>query len=195
MVTVKPSSEGHNLKPPIYIKGEKYPLSEHVVKNIKKILGFQAKQESRLSLSDRLIGKVAGFFGKSEFLYLQLLFFTLWALCTETAPELLPFGLPAFDAREMAVDITALLITTGVLIQQNRQNKIAEQRSHLILQMNLLTEQKIAKLIELVSELREDSSNISDCPERDKEVEIMQQATDPQVVLNILQDNLESLES
>ena len=195
MVTVKPSSDKHNLEQPVYINGEKYPLSEQVVKNIEKILGFQIKQESKLSSSERLIGKIAGFFGKSEFLYLQLLFFTFWALCTEIAPELLPLGLPEFNAQEMGVDIAALLITTGVLIQQNRQNKIAEQRSHLILQINLLTEQKIAKLIELVTELRKDSPEIGDCQERDREVEIMQQATDPQVVLNILQDNLESIES
>lgn len=57
----------------------------------------------------------------------------------------------------------------------------------------LLTEQKIAKLIELIEELREDSLSI--CDRQDLEAEIVQQATDPQVVLDILQDNLESTEA
>jgi uncharacterized membrane protein len=56
----------------------------------------------------------------------------------------------------MGIDIASLLIATGVLVQQNRQDKLSEQRSHLMLQINLLTEQKIAKLIELIEELRTD---------------------------------------
>ena len=93
----------------------------------------------------------------------------------------------------MGIDIASLLIATGVLVQQNRQDKLAEQRSHLTLQINLLTEQKIAKLIELMEELREDIPNIRD--RHDWEAQIMQEATDPQVVLNILQENLEQAEA
>ncbi len=176
----------------IYIDGKKYPLSEQVVKNIEAIIGFQAKQEQKLRLRDRLVERIAAFFGKSEFLYLQLLFFASWAICTHLAPQMLPLGMPAFDAESMGVDIAALLIATGVLVQQTRQDRLAEQRSHLTLQINLLTEQKIAKLIELIEELREDLPTIRD--RHDLEAEIMQQATDPQVVLDILQDNLESTE-
>ena len=176
----------------IYINGKKYPLSEQVVKNIEAIIGFQAKQEQKMPWRDRLVEKIAAFFGKSEFLYLQLFFFTSWVICTHLAPQLLPFGLPPFDVKEMGIDIAALLIATGVLVQQTRQDRLAEQRSHLTLQINLLTEQKIAKLIELVEELRADLPTIRD--RYDAEAEIMQQATDPQVVLDILQDNLESTE-
>ena len=178
----------------IYIDGEKYPLSEQVVKNIKTIIGFQAKQEEKLPIHDRFIEKIAAFFGKSEFLYLQLLFFISWSMCSHLAPQLLPFfGLPQFDLQEMGVDIAALLIATGVLVQQSRQDKLAEQRSHLNLQINLLTEQKIAKLIELIEELRTDLPNIRD--RHDWEAQIMKQATDPQIVLNILQENLEQAET
>lgn len=177
----------------IYIDGKKYPLSEQVIKNIEAIIGFQAKQEQNLPWRDRLVEKIAAFFGKSEFLYLQLFLFASWAICTHLAPQLLPFGLPRFDVKEMGVDIAALLIATGVLVQQTRQDRLAEQRSHLTLQINLLTEQKIAKLIELIEELREDLPNIRD--RHDMEAQIMQQATDPQVVLDILQENLESTEA
>lgn len=173
----------------IYINGEKYPLSEQVIKNIETIIKFQATQERKLPIRDRIIEKIAAFFGKSEFLYLQLLFFTSWGICSHLAPQLLPFGLPRFDIQEMGVDIAALLIATGVLVQQTRQDKLAEQRSHLTLQINLLTEQKIAKIIELMEELRSDLPGIRD--REDWEAQIMQQATDPQVVLDILQENIE----
>lgn len=141
----------------------------------------------------RIIEKITSFFSRAEFLYLQLLLIISWIFCTHLAPQLLPFGLPLFDVREMGVDVAALLFATGVLVQQSRQNKLAEQRSHLILQINLLTEQKIAKLIELVEELRKDLPDIQN--RDDLEAQIMQQATDPQIVLNILQDNLEQSET
>ncbi len=78
-------------------------------------------------------------------------------------------------------------------MQQSRQDKLAEQRSHLNLQINLLTEQKIAKLIQLIAELRTDLPTIRE--RHDWEAQIMQQATDPQVVLNILQENLAQSET
>ena len=55
----------------IYIDGKKYPLSDQVVKNIEAIIGFQAKQEQKLPLHARIIEKIASWFCKSEFLYLQ----------------------------------------------------------------------------------------------------------------------------
>ena len=177
----------------IYIDGKKYPLSEQVIRNIDTIIKFQTKQERKLPIHDRIIEKIAAFFGKSEFLYLQLLFFTSWGICSHIAPQLLPFGLPQFDLQEMGIDIASLLIATGVLVQQTRQDKLAEQRSHLILQINLLTEQKIAKIIELMEELRSDHPEIRD--REDWEAQIMQQATDPQIVLNILQENLEQADT
>jgi uncharacterized membrane protein len=55
-----------------------------------------------------------------------------------------------------------------------------------MLQINLLTEQKIAKLIALVEELRTDLPNVQN--RQDSEAEVMQQVTDPQVVMDILQE-------
>ena len=48
----------------------------------------------------------------------------------------------------------ALLLTVAVLIRQNRMAQLAEHRSHLDLQINLLTEQKVTKILQLVDELR-----------------------------------------
>lgn len=188
MASLKSFSNISSSAKSIKIDGKRYPLSELVIENIEKIIGFQAQQTKQLPWYDRPIEKIAAFFGKSEFLYLQLFFFISWGLCSHFAPAWLPFGLPKFDFQEMGIDIAALLIATGVLVQQTRQDKLAEQRSHLILQINLLTEQKIAKLIELLSELPELKDHY------DWETQVMQQATDPQVVLNILKENLERSE-
>ena len=80
----------------------------------------------------------------------------------------------------------ALLMTTVVLITQNRQAKLSERHMHLDLQVNLLTEQKTAKLIELLEELRRDLPNVRD--RRDAEAEVMQRAAEPLRVIAALEE-------
>lgn len=56
------------------------------------------------------------------------------------------------------------------------------------MQLSLLSEQKITKLIALVEELRRDLPNVRD--RIDLESEIMQQAANPQQVLEVLEEVL-----
>lgn len=175
----------------VYIRGEKYPLPQQVIDNIETVLGFQAKQEQQDPWHEKLLTKIAAVFGTSYFLYAQILFFAVWIVWSHaTGDATLPFDLPKYRVQDQFLDTAALLITTGVLIRQSRQEKLAEQRSHLMLQINLLTEQKTAKIIGLLEELRADLPTLHD--RYDWEARVMQQATDPQVVLNILKENLSS---
>ncbi|MHC5830273.1 MAG: DUF1003 domain-containing protein, partial [Nostoc sp.] len=69
-----------------------------------------------------------------------------------------------------------------------RQENFAEQRAQLMLQLNLLSEQKIAKIIALLEELRTDLPNVIN--RHDSEAELMREAADPIAVLEALQKNL-----
>lgn len=173
----------------VYVNGEQYPLPQQVVKNIETVIAFQTKQERQIPIHERILAKVAAFLGKPQFLYTQLIFFGSWWLYSKFLADAVSLPLIKFDLQEMGIDAASLLIATGVLIQQSRQDRIAEQRSHLSLQINLLTEQKIAKLIQLNEELRADLPGVRD--RYDQELEAMKQATDPEAVFNMLQENLE----
>ena len=98
------------------------------------------------------------------------------------------FDPPPFDLLQLTLGIISLPMTIAVLIKQDRQEKLAEQRAQLSLQLNLLSEQKIAKLIGLVEELRRDLPNVED--RYDPEVEIMKEAADPQAVMTALEETL-----
>jgi len=58
-----------------------------------------------------------------------------------------------------------------------------------MLQLNLLSEQKIAKIIAILEELRADLPNVHD--RYDPEAIVMQEAADPIAVLNALQETLQ----
>ena len=176
----------------IFVNGEKYPLPDLVVENIEKVIGLQANQERNVPVNERILAQVADACGRSRFLYFQLMLFASWWVYSRIAEAgLINLDLPLFSIQEQGIDVASLLIATGVLVRQSQQNKISEQRSHLMLQVNLLNEQKIAKVIKLLEELRTDLPDVQN--RYDWEADEMQQSTDPQVVLNILQENLEHM--
>jgi uncharacterized membrane protein len=162
-------------------------LPENVLKNVEAIVSLQAEQERNVPVHERILEMISTAFGQPRFLYAEIVFFTAWRICSHLSDiGLLDRDFPKFSLRDQGIDVAALLISTGVLIHQTRQEKFNNDRSHLILQLNLVTEQKIAKLIALVEELRVDLPDVQD--RIDLEAELMQQTTNPQVVLDILQE-------
>ena len=87
------------------------------------------------------------------------------------------------------ISLGALLTTTVVLTKQNRLDKLAEQRAHLDLKVTLLTEQKVAKLIDLLEELRRDLPNVRD--RHDPEAAVLQKSMNPDLVLAALDERIE----
>jgi uncharacterized membrane protein len=165
-------------------------LPAQVIKNIEAIATHQDRYQQNSTTHQRVLDKITAIFGQSQFLYFQISFFTIWGLCSYLADRhILTANFPLFDLREEGLGVAGLLISTGVLIYQTRQGKISEDRSHLMLQLNLVTEQKIAKLISLVEELRSDLPNVKN--RADSEAEIMQQSIDPQAILEFLHQNSE----
>jgi uncharacterized membrane protein len=168
------------------------PLPDPIGENIEAVIALHTRGEKKVSRHQRIIEAVTTFFSRPAFLYCILLVVFLWVL-----PNVLPrrFGLRQFDPPPFywlqgAVGLSALLMTAGVLIRQSRQAKLAEQRAQLSLQLHLLTEQKIAKLIALIEELRNDLPDVED--RYDIEAETMKQATDPYMVMDVLEKNLEA---
>ena len=167
------------------------PLPDPLGQNIEAIIALQAKAEKDLSITQRVVEKITAFFGRPLFLYSILLGVTLW-MVVNSLPQ--ATGIPRFDPApfewlDHVLGLASLLMTSGVLITQNRQEKLAEQRSQLTLQLNLLSEQKIAKLIALIEELREDLPMVKN--RYDAEAKVMMQAADPHLVMEALEKTLE----
>jgi uncharacterized membrane protein len=160
-------------------------VPEQVIKNIETITSHQERYQARSTTAQRLLAKIVSIFGTPEFLYFQVIFFIIWEICGHLVDlRILPPTFPELDLREQWLDLASLFISTGVLVYENRQEKVSEERSHLMLQLNLITEQKIAKLISLVEELRTDLPNVKN--RNDEEADSMKQATDPQAILEVI---------
>jgi uncharacterized membrane protein len=163
-------------------------LPEQVIKNVETIDRHQDRHEQNTKTDRRIINRIAAIFGRPHFLYFQIVFFTVWIGCSNLAERnIIAKNFPLFDLHLHGLEIAALMISTEVLIDQKHQEKLSKEQLYLMLQLNLVAEQKIAKLISLVEELRTDLPNVKN--RDDLEAEVMKQAIDPQAILEVLQHN------
>lgn len=136
--------------------------SDHISQNIEAVLDFYTREENKISHWQRVLERISLFIGKPVFLAYILLCVVLWMLANIILRKL---GAAEFDPAPFfwlqgIVGLGALLTATVVLSKQNRLAKLEEQRAHLDLKVTLLTEQKVAKLIDLLEELRRDLPNV-----------------------------------
>jgi uncharacterized membrane protein len=139
-------------------------LSDHISQNIDGVAALQRREWDATSASQRRLERISRFVGRPAYLLGVLLFAAAWILFNLASPYLglAPFDSPPFQWLELLLSFIALITTTIVLISQNRQTRFEQQRAHLDLQVNLLTEQKVAKVIHLLEELRRDLPMVKD---------------------------------
>jgi uncharacterized membrane protein len=91
---------------------------------------------------------------------------------------------PPFFFLQGLVSCNALLLTVAVLIRQNRMAQVAEHRAHLDLQINMLTEQKVTKLLQILDASQRDSAA---APEgHDDEVHEMTKPADTHALMHAI---------
>ena len=156
--------------------------------NIEAVLDFYTREEQKISRSQRILEHISNFVGQPVFLGFILVFVAFWMVANGVLRRL---GMAKFDSAPFSwlqgiVGLGALLTATVVLTKQNRLAKLAEQRAHLDLKVTLLTEQKAAKLIDLLEELRRDLPNVSN--RHDPEAAALQQSMNPDLVLAALDE-------
>ena len=164
------------------------PEQDQISQNIEAVLGFYSREEQKISRSQRILERISNLIGQPAFPGYILLFVALWILANALLRQLgrVEFDPAPFFWLQGIVGLGALLTATVVLIKQNRLTKLEEQRAHLDLKVTLLTEQKAAKLIDLMEELRRDLPNVIN--RHDPEAAVLRQSMNPGQVLAALDE-------
>jgi len=163
----------------------KHPaLAQVIDENIAAIAAMREKAEQSKSWQDHFADKMTSFSGSMLFFYLHAVWFGLWI-----AVNLHLFGLPAFDPfpfglLTMIVSLEAIFLSTFVLISQNRQAAVADQRADLDLQINLLAEYEITRLLVIVDAMAK-KLGVQHC--HDPELSQLEQKVEPDALLKKLE--------
>jgi len=162
-------------------------LPPSVSENIGTIAEYYARHEEHVSTTQRIVEKVALFLGSPGYVIGNIALIAGWIAANLAAPDLgwRPFDDPPFFWLQGIVGLNAFVISTTVLIRQNRMSRLADQHAHLDLQVNLLTEEKSSKIIALLEDLRRDLPNVA--TRDDREAQEMARPADAKAVLTAIE--------
>jgi uncharacterized membrane protein len=167
-------------------------LPEHIDTTIRAIADMHARHQQRATPSQRAFAVMARLLARPRFIGALTLVLAGWMALNLAAPRL---GLPAWDPPPFSwlqglVSATALYTTATILIAQSREDELAALREQLTLELAILGEQKSAKTIELLEQLRRDLPSV---PNRiDPEASAMARPADPLSVADALVEKHES---
>jgi uncharacterized membrane protein len=118
--------------------------------NIESVARLEERSLEQRSVSEQVGDAIADFVGSIPFVLLHVTLFVCWVLINA---GYVPF-IPRFDPYPyvlltMIVSLEGVLLSTFVLIKQNRMSRRADQRNHLNLQIDLLAEKEITKMLQM----------------------------------------------
>jgi uncharacterized membrane protein len=130
-------------------------LAGIVERNIDAIETHRREAEASKSFQDQIADVITRFSGSMPFIYIHVAIFAVWI-----GGNLGVAGIPAFDPFPFGmlttiVSLEAIFLSAFVLVSQNRQAEIAERRAELDLQINLLTEYEVTRILTLTDKLAE----------------------------------------
>lgn len=119
-----------------------------------------------------------------RFVYLHLATFGFWIVANLGWVPGVPQWDPTFVVLAMIASVEAIFLSTFVLISQNRMQAAADKRADLDLQINLLAEHEVTKLVAMVSEIR---AHLGLGDGREDEVEELKRDVAPEAVLDAME--------
>jgi uncharacterized membrane protein len=125
-------------------------LARVVERNIRALLTRHHQEEQQASWQDRLADGITRFTGSMRFVSLHLALFGLWIIANLPGVPLPHFD-PTYVVLAMVASVEAIFLSTFILITQNRMTAQAEKRADLDLQISMLAEHEITRLILLTT--------------------------------------------
>ncbi len=175
---------GDNEKvPPLSMKNPQY--REALLSLQKKILTNDSNEwtdetlKSRVNFektwTDVIVKHLTTSFGTLGFLYLSGLLIVGWIFVNlGLIPGITPFDPYPFSLLLMIVQFSAIFLSIVVLINQNRQGRIAEVRQQIDFEINVRAEHEITKILHMLDELHVELG----IGKEDKELEQMKEKID-----------------
>lgn len=127
------------------------PRSERVSRRRDVAKSFKAKADAKRTLAERFADWMTAKFGSMFFLAFNACLFLGWIVINVGwVPAVKPFDPFPFELLTTAVSLEAIFLAVIVLISQNRESRIADVREEIDLQINMMAEEEVSKIIELL---------------------------------------------
>ena len=127
------------------------PAPAGISPNPKTNRSIKGKAAEKRSFPDILVDRTTALLGSNLFLIVNLLIFMSWIVInTGQIPGIEPFDEFPFSLLTTFVSLEAIILAILVLISQNRAAKVADLREEVQLQVNLITEEEITRMMSML---------------------------------------------
>jgi uncharacterized membrane protein len=159
---------------------------EHIDDTIAAIARLHAEHEGTATGHQRFLNRAAALISRPWFISALTLSVAGWIALNVVllASGYGAFDPPPFQWLQGAVSLFALYLVVLIVGAQQHDDRLTHNRDMLNLELAILSEQKTAKVIQLLEEFRRDTPNVHD--RVDSQAEAMAQPSDPQTVLEAL---------
>lgn len=156
-------------------------LADVIERNIEIIALLRRQAIKSRSREDVLADAVTCFSGSMKFAYLHVIWFGVWiAINMNLVPGVKAFDPYPFGLLTMIVSLEAIFLSTFVMVTQNRQAAVAERQDSLDLQIDLLAEYEVTRMLRLVDKIAE-SMGITDT--HDTEIDQLVEPVAPELMI------------
>jgi uncharacterized membrane protein len=127
-------------------------IDDHVSKTVAELSKLERDDRTR---SDRVADCITAFTGSMGFVTLQVVSLVSWVVINLSVWGFEPFDPFPYKLMTTIVSVEAIFLATFVLISANRQAKRAEKRAKVDLQVNMIAEQEVTKMMHLILDIHD----------------------------------------
>ncbi len=161
-------------------------LPAHIDEIVRAIAKLHAEHRRRATPLQRVVEEMTAQMGRPRFVGLLTAAIVLWIGANFTLMSLhrRAFDPPPFPWLVTVGGLMALYLTVLILTTQRREQELVELRAQLTLELAITGEQKTAKIIELLEEMRRDNPLMTD--RTDAQADAMSTPSNPESVIDAL---------
>jgi uncharacterized membrane protein len=159
-------------------------LNHALERNIAALEARRREHAASAGVQERVAAAVTRFTGSMLFVYLHLTIFGFWIVANLGWVPMVPAWDPSFVVLAMIASVEAIFLSTFILITQNRMAEAADKRAELDLQISLLAEHEVTKLVAMVAAICE-HLGLNEVVE--DEVEELKRDVAPEAVLDAME--------
>jgi uncharacterized membrane protein len=138
-----------------------------------------AEELTKASTADRVADAIANFVGSITFVWVTVLLIGGWVVGNVVVAQDDRIDSFPFPLLTLVLSIEAIFLSIFILMSQNRAARVSEKRSHLDLQLNLLSEQENTKMLLMLEDI---AKAVGHRTPSDPEVRVLEQATEPEAL-------------
>jgi uncharacterized membrane protein len=139
-------------------------IPDHIDEAVRSVAQLHSDHHGRTATSQRVVNRITAFMARPFFIALLGISVAGWIVANLIATTLgvQAIDAPAFQGLQGAANLFSLFVVMLVLVAQKHEDELNAHRDTLTLELSILSEHKIAKVIQLLEELRRDSPHVQD---------------------------------